>query len=127
MSHSDGLAIYAINRKQKIGVGVERVRPVPESDKIVEDVFPSTEQARLPARRSDQRAEAFLGWWTSNEARLKASGDGLLRWMDSIDDWARDRQPSRSNAADSDSEEIVGWSFQTLVSAPGYTAPVVVE
>jgi 4'-phosphopantetheinyl transferase len=127
MSHSDGLAIYAINRKRKIGVDVERVRPVPENDKIVEDVFPSTKQARLPARHPDQRAEAFLGWWTRNEACVKASGDGLCRWMDSIDDSARDGQPSRSNAADSDSEEPVGWSFQTLVPAPGYTASVVVE
>jgi phosphopantetheinyl transferase len=118
MSHSDGLPIYAINRKRKIGVDVERVRPVPESNKIVEAVFPATDQARLAARRPDQRAEAFLGWWTRNEARLKASGDGLCRWMDSIDDSARDGQPSRSNAADSDSEETVGWSFQRSCRLP---------
>jgi hypothetical protein len=47
--------------------------------------------------------------------------------MNSIDDSARDGQPSRSNAADSDSEETVEWPFQTLVPAPGYTASIVVE
>jgi 4'-phosphopantetheinyl transferase len=121
LSHSEELAIYAISRKRKIGVDVERVRPIPESDKIVAGLYCST------ARRPDQPAKAFLDWWTRNEARLKASGDGLCRWMDSIDDSARDERPSRSNAADSHPEETVGWSFQTLVPAPGYTASVVAE
>src|SRR5439155_15836563 len=102
MSHSQGLAIYAVSRNREIGIDVERVRPVPESDKIVEEIFPSTEHARLPARRPDQREEAFLDWWTRNEARLKASGDGLGRWTESMDDSAREGQPSKLMAGNSD-------------------------
>ncbi len=121
LSHSKELAIYAITRKRKIGVDVERLRPIPESDRIVADLYSST------ARRPDQPAEAFLNWWTRHEAYLKASGNGLGRPMDLTDYTMLEEPPPRSSTTNDDSEEKVDWSFQTFTAAPAHTGTIVAE
>jgi len=121
LSHSEELAIYAISRKRKIGVDVERLRPIPESDKIVADLYSST------ACRLGERAEAFLDWWTRHEAYLKASGNGLSRRMGSTEDSVLEKPPSRSIAPDRASAETIEWSWQTFTPAPGHIATIVVE
>jgi 4'-phosphopantetheinyl transferase len=121
LSHSEELAIYAISRKRRIGVDVERLRPIPESDKIVADLYSST------ACRTDQPAQAFLDWWTRHEAYLKACGNGLSRCADSTKKSMFERRVSRSSTTKSASEETVEWSCQTFRPAPGHTATVVVE
>ena len=121
LSHSKELAIYAITRKRRIGVDVERLRPITESDRIVADLYAFT------ARRPDQPAEPFLNWWTRYEAYLKASGSGLSRRIDSTEDSMLEGRVSRSSVTKSASEETVEWSLQTLMPAPGYAAALVVE
>jgi len=121
LSHSKELAIYAMTRKRRIGVDVERLRPITESDRIVADLYAFT------ARRPDQPAQAFLDWWTRYEAYLKASGSGLSRRMDSTEKSRLEGRVSRSSVTKSVSEETVEWSLQTLMPAPGYAAALVVE
>jgi 4'-phosphopantetheinyl transferase len=117
LSYSEELAIYAVSRKRRIGVDVERLRPIPESDQIVADLYFST------ADRLDQSTETFLDWWTRQEAYLKASGNGLSRPTGSM----LEGRVSRSSTTKSASEETVEWSCQTFRPAPGHTATVVVE
>jgi len=121
LSHSEELAIYAISRKRKIGVDVERLRPISESDNIMANLYSST------ADRPDQPAEAFLNWWTRHEAYLKASGDGLSRCVDSTEKSRLEGRVSRSSVTKSASEETVEWSLQTLMPALGHVAALVVE
>jgi 4'-phosphopantetheinyl transferase len=52
LSHSDGLALYAITRGREIGIDLERVYPVPEAEQIAEHFFSAQENAAfrtLPA------------------------------------------------------------------------------
>ena len=121
LSHSKELAIYAISCKRRIGVDVERLRPIPESDKIVADLYSST------ADRPDQPAEAFLDWWTRYEAYLKAWGNGLSPCVDTTEKSRLEGRVSGSSVTESASEETVEWSIQTLTPAPDHTATVVVE
>jgi 4'-phosphopantetheinyl transferase len=153
LSHSKELAIYAISRKRKIGVDVERIRSIPEADKIVRDVFASREphhgqheepRPRLTHKcqglrtatrrqrfifpmRGAKAIETFFEWWTRTEAYVKASGDGLGGRTDSTNDSVLEKPPSRSIAPGRASAETIDWSWQTFTPVPGHIATIVVE
>jgi len=89
ISHSEGLAVFAFSDTGEIGVDVERLRPVPEAESILELHFSGAAAqwwSRLP---SEQQSESFLRTWVRYEAWAKHSGLGLaqsaengLNWTD---------------------------------------------
>ena len=77
VSHSGGLALYAVTWEGAVGVDVERVRAIPEAEQIAARWFSAREVAEWGALPSGQRAEGFLRYWTRIEACVKASGQGI--------------------------------------------------
>jgi 4'-phosphopantetheinyl transferase len=77
VSHSHGLAIYAVTRCCPVGVDVEFLRPVPDARSIAELYFSGKEVKALTEVAEKFRPEAFLRLWTRKEAWLKATGEGL--------------------------------------------------
>src|SRR5438046_3961564 len=75
LSHSDGLALFAVARRFALGVDVERIRPIPEIDQIAGKFFSTRESATLNALPAEQKLEAFFNCWTRKEAYLKATGE----------------------------------------------------
>jgi 4'-phosphopantetheinyl transferase len=77
LSHTAGLAVYAIGRGRAIGVDVEAIgRRVPSAGAIARALAPR-EAARVMRAEDGARAEAFLRYWTVKEAYAKAIGVGL--------------------------------------------------
>jgi 4'-phosphopantetheinyl transferase len=107
LSHSEGLAICALARDRRIGVDIERLRPLADWEAIAERMFTLQETHDLRRLPEAERPEAFFTCWTRHEARIKALGEGIGR--------ARDLA-----AAD-------GWTRRTLRPAPDYLATVAVE
>lgn len=115
VSHSGTLALIALARGREVGVDVERVRPVSDLETIAGRHFSTQEDAALRALPEAARAEAFFTLWTRNEARLKATGDGLpgagrhslgaARWT------ARDLDPG-SGYAGAVAAEAGGWRLE---------------
>ena len=81
LSHSDGLALFAVARRFALGVDVERIRPIPEIDQIAGKFFSARESAMLKALPAEQKLEAFFNCWTRKEAYLKRPAKALpTRW-----------------------------------------------
>lgn len=84
LSHSSGLAVYAIARKRNLGIDVEHVRPDSAGDDIARRYFSAREVSELLALAPDARVEGFFNCWTRKEAYLKATGMGLQIALDSF-------------------------------------------
>ncbi len=78
VSHSEELALYALARGREVGIDVERLRPLPEAERIAERYFAPEERAALRAVPPDDRAAAFFRLWTRKEAYAKATGEGVF-------------------------------------------------
>jgi 4'-phosphopantetheinyl transferase len=102
-----------VTRWQRVGVDVERVRPLREMEAIAERMFRLREWRglrRLPARR---RQQGFFVCWTRMEAYGKALGDGIAGAL--------------ARQAEGDAAESGRWSLEVFVPDPGYVAAVAVE
>jgi phosphopantetheine--protein transferase-like protein len=123
VSHSDGLALYAIARGREVGVDVEQLRELPRAERIAERFFSTEETAALKAEPAERRVEAFFTCWTRKEAYIKARGDGLAHPLDQFAVSLVPGEPARLwVAGDGDAREIARWSLDALPLAPGYVA-----
>jgi len=125
VSHSDGLALYAIGRGREIGVDVERIRPLPGAERIAERFFSLPERTALQALPASAKLEAFFTCWTRKEAYIKARGDGLGHPLDQFAVTLAPGEPARLwPAGADDGHEVSRWSLEALPPAPGYVAAV---
>ncbi|MFP5515025.1 MAG: 4'-phosphopantetheinyl transferase family protein [Alphaproteobacteria bacterium] len=77
----DSLAI-AVAAEGRIGVDIERLRPIESADGIADRFFHAVERAALQALGTERRDEGFLLAWTRKEAFIKAAGVGLSMPLD---------------------------------------------
>jgi 4'-phosphopantetheinyl transferase len=84
VSHSAGLAVYAIARGRNLGIDVEHVRAESAGEGIAERYFSAREVSDLRTLPPDRRIEGFFHCWTRKEAYLKATGMGLQIPLDSF-------------------------------------------
>jgi 4'-phosphopantetheinyl transferase len=127
MSHSHGLALYAIARDRKIGVDLERIRPILDAEQIAERFFSAQENAIFCVLPPSQKLKAFFNCWTRKEAYLKATGDGLARPLDQFNVSLAPGESARLLHVEGDPQEAARWSLQALTPAPGYVAALAVE
>ncbi len=85
LSHSAGLAVYAITRDREIGVDVEEIRTEIAQEQIAERFFCSNEVTSIRTAPAEQQALAFFRCWTRKEAYIKALGVGLSMPLSSFD------------------------------------------
>jgi len=109
VSHSAGLALYAVVRGRETGVDVERLRPVSHADRIAQQWFCEEERRTYLAGRTAAPELAFFGMWTRREAYLKAVGIGLVG--------SGAREPI----------DLARWEVHELAPAQGYVGALVVE
>ena len=84
VSHSAGLAVYAIARERNLGIDVEQVRPEFAGEDIARRFFSAREVSDLQSLPEEARVEGFFHCWTRKEAYLKATGMGLQIALDSF-------------------------------------------
>jgi 4'-phosphopantetheinyl transferase len=107
LSHSGDLMLLAISRTREVGVDLEQIRSGVSCVDLADRFFAATEAQALRLLPEPRRTSRFFELWTSTEARLKASGDGLTNGTTIIN-------PDR-------------WSLLTLTPADGYAAALAVE
>jgi 4'-phosphopantetheinyl transferase len=84
LSHSSGLAVYAIARSRTLGIDVEHLRADSAGEDIARRYFSGREVSDLQTLAADERVEGFFRCWTRKEAYLKATGMGLQIPLDSF-------------------------------------------
>ncbi len=127
VSHSDGLALYAVSRNREIGIDLERIRPELAGQDMAERFFSPWEVASLRSLPESMRADAFFACWTRKEAYLKAKGQGIALGLDQFDVSLTPGEPAALLSVVGHPEEAARWSLQELRPADGYMAAVAVE
>ena len=111
-SSSGELAVYAVARDRRVGLDVERLRPVHDPLELARAVLHENDRTMLAGLPEDRRHGAFLERWTETEAYLKARGDGLggLGGPKAADlTWSIRRLPLGDEYVGAVAAEGVGW------------------
>lgn len=77
LSHSGGLALYAIAANRAVGIDIEAIRDI-EIEPLAKRFFSDREYRKLCQLEGDRKSQAFFTYWTAKEAYLKATGEGLM-------------------------------------------------
>jgi 4'-phosphopantetheinyl transferase len=123
LSHSHGLAVYAIASGRDVGVDVEMIRADLANEHIAEHFFSPTEVQTLRTLPFEHQARAFFACWTRKEAYIKALGRGMTIDLASFDVSVRpEDHPAIVRGADA-----ARWSLVEFQPRPGYLATLAVE
>jgi len=121
VSHSDGLAVYALSSDREVGVDIERLRPGLPVEEIARRFFSADEVAELLALPAQLRREAFFTCWTRKEAILKARGNGLSLSLSDFSVSLNPIEPAALLWARWDDREARRWSLKQLTLGGGYS------
>jgi 4'-phosphopantetheinyl transferase len=126
VSHSHGLALYAVSVDRELGVDLERIEPRLETG-IAERFFSPREVATLRALPTHAQRDAFFACWTRKEAYVKARGEGLTLCLDQFEVSLSPGEPAALLRTAGDPDEARRWSLEELAPEPGYAAALAVE
>ena len=115
VSHTHGLALYAMASACEVGVDVEWMRPQVAHEQISARFFSREEQEALAQTPAEERRVAFYHIWTRKEAYLKARGDGIAAGLGSF-------AVSLAAEAFLRSDEGRRWKLLAWEPADGYAA-----
>lgn len=127
MSHSHGLALFAITSGREIGVDLEQMRPEFADEHIAERFFSAREVEDLRSLPSSMQREAFFNCWTRKEAYIKARGEGLSFPLERFDVSLAPGEPAALLVTRDDPREAARWSLRELFPGHGYKAALAVE
>jgi 4'-phosphopantetheinyl transferase len=127
LSHSGGLALYAVAAGREVGVDIEAVRESVPCEELAERFFSRREAAALLALPAGDRRRAFFECWTRKEAYIKARGEGLSLPLDSFDVSLAPGESAALLATRDDRPGAARWSMRELRAGTGYAAAVAVE
>ena len=127
VSHSGGLALYAISRQRELGVDIEQIRTDIEYSQIAANFFSEREVAALHALPPYLQLEAFFLCWTRKEAYIKGIGEGLSLPLRSFDVSLAPGAPASLLAVRGDAQEAARWTLCALEPGQSYRAALVAE
>jgi 4'-phosphopantetheinyl transferase len=85
LSHSENMAIVGISRDRRIGVDLEKMRPMENAEQLAERFFCASEYAFLTQAIPEERDKLFFQLWTAKEAYLKATGEGISGGLNQVE------------------------------------------
>lgn len=122
LSHSCGLALFAVSKSREVGIDVEKIRSDFETQEIAERFFTAQEVAEIRTLPHKLRSCAFFLCWTRKEAYLKARGAGLRIPLDSF---SVSLAPGPSTILRS--EDAHRWNLYSFEPMSGFVATVAAE
>ncbi len=120
LSHSNEMALLAVNSVGEVGVDIEFTKPDFKFQEIAERFFAAREVVALRTLPSELQRQAFFKCWTGKEAFLKAKGTGLSGELDEVEITLGATDQVRIGAS------VPGWSLMELSSIDTYQAALVV-
>jgi len=127
LSHSHGLALYAVARGREVGVDIEYCRPRVAFMEIAEHFFSPLEIKTFRRLPEHLRREAFFNCWTRKEAFIKAVGKGLSFPLDGFDVSLTPGEPAVLHGVRDGGRQAPRWALRELQPAPGYVGAVAAE
>ncbi len=127
VSHSHGVAVYAITRGRQVGVDIEYTDEHVEFDQLAERLFSPREISLFRQVPINKRSEAFYSCWTRKEAYIKASGEGLSLDLRSFDVGCGPEPAASALSLADDPGGTQRWSLADLPAPVEYAAALAVE
>lgn len=127
VSHSKGIALYAIARGRRVGLDIEHVREDFDALTLAERFFSPAEVAALRELLPEQQIGAFFNCWTRKEAYIKALGEGLSHPLAGFSVSLAPGEPAALLSTDDDAQEASRWSLVELSPGDGYVAALACE
>ncbi|GJM16812.1 MAG: hypothetical protein DHS20C13_21390 [Thermodesulfobacteriota bacterium] len=121
LSHSGDVILYSFAKERKLGIDVERLRPIKKAQKIVERFFSEKEQQYYNTQNATEKDSTFFKLWTYKEAYTKAKGLGLALPLNQFD------VPLSNRPLPPNSSYTTQWTWQEINLAPDYVAAIAVE
>jgi 4'-phosphopantetheinyl transferase len=84
VSGSEGLALIALRQGAEVGVDVEAIRAMPETDALAARMLSKDEQAQYSRLPPADRERRFFEYWVCKEALAKSLGTGLREGFDRL-------------------------------------------
>lgn len=119
LSHSHGWALFALTPSGRIGVDIERVRPVTDLMDLARRYFTPVEVGAIGMADSSAQLDLFYRVWTRKEAFIKAHGLGVAYGLDRVA-VSTDQEVKPHFARLGEGEDPLAWSLEHLEPAPGY-------
>jgi len=126
VSHTRGLALYALAVARAVGVDVEQVCLKRNWEAIARRCFSAAEQALLQTLPTRDRAQAFFQLWTWKEALIKAQGGSIFQASLSADLSLSLDLKQYLKQLDQPGSVLNGWSLYSLWPGPGYSGALAV-
>ena len=127
LSHSNGIALYAITRDRNVGIDVEQVRDGVDVHQVSERFFSAGEIGSLKNISKKDQLERFFQYWTRKEAIIKAIGKGVSFPLEQVDISTGDGRLLSSINLKSDGSEDLPWHVMDLVPGDGYKAAIAID
>ena len=127
MTHSQGMALYAITRSWAVGIDLEWIKEDIESEQIAGRFFSPYEITMLQSVPRELQPQAFFDCWTRKEAYIKARGMGLALALDLFDVSLIPGMPAEILASREVDQDIARWSLYELFPGEHYKAALAVE
>jgi 4'-phosphopantetheinyl transferase len=125
ITHTDGILILVAGLR-RVGVDVERLRPMPDAEGLVERFFSAAEAVAFRALPERDRLVAFFRGWTCKEAVLKAAG-ATIEYLADFDVELHPQQPPRVTAIRTPQLAGPGWALTEWVADGNAAIALAVE
>jgi len=126
ISHSGSLALLAVGPCDRIGIDIERIRPVEDADQIATRCFSARERTTFSALDAAHRLDGFFNCWTRKEAFVKALGEGLTHALDRFDVSLTPGCPAELLRIDDGTLDAPPWTLDDLRPQAGYVGALAV-
>jgi 4'-phosphopantetheinyl transferase len=127
VSHSHGLALYAVAYQRAVGIDLERIRTNVDYEQIAQRFFSPQEYAILRTLPVNEQCRAFFACWTRKEAYIKAQGDGLWQSLDAFSVTLAPHEPAKLVHTADNPQQAERWSLHNLLPGPDYAAALAAE
>ncbi len=118
ISESQGAALFGFTTGCELGVDIERVRPLEEMPRLVEQFFHVDEARDFFSLPEQDREKAFFACWTRKEAYIKALGGGLSVPLNSFRVTLRPAEPAQLCPPCDE------WTLQAVTHVGGYEGAI---
>jgi 4'-phosphopantetheinyl transferase len=127
VSHSHGLALYAVARHCQVGIDLEYMRTDFGWRQIVEQYFSPQELKALTQLPESQQYRAFFDGWTRKEAFIKAKGKGLSIPLNQFDVSLSPVEPAALLHTQWDSQETAQWTLHAIDPGEDYAGAIAIR
>lgn len=127
LSHSKGLALYAVTLTSPIGIDVEYLRPMSDVLQLAKRFFSHSEYEVISRLSPPERHRAFFTAWTAKEAYLKAIGSGLSGGLEKVEVSIDSGEVLKLLSIDGDASLADLWSLYSIETHPDYLAALAIK